>query len=78
MMAIVTFLQMAGSRRWKTMMAGLGIMAGIVFFWRMGATSERQRQIKKQAEISKRQQQRAAEAPRGKQPVIDYLNKKGL
>lgn len=78
MMAIVTFLQMAGSRLWKTMLAGLGIMAAIIFFWRRGAASERQRQIKKQAEISKRQQQRAAEAPRGKQQVIDYLNKKGL
>ena len=78
MMAIVTFLQMAGSRLWKTMMAGLGNMAAIIFFWRRGAISERQRHIKKQAEISKRQQQRAAEAPRGKQPVIDYLNKKGL
>lgn len=78
MMAIVTFLQMAGSRVWRMVLTGLGIMAAIIFFWRRGAISERQRHIKKQAEISKRQQQRAAEAPRGKQPVIDYLNKKGL
>lgn len=78
MAAIITFLQMTGVRLWRTVLAVLGIITSILFFWRMGATSERQRQIKKQMEILKRQQRRAAEAPHGKDQVVDYLNKKGL